>query len=155
MFICDMFLLAQMPPFGAEPEEKQSRPLSFLSSRHAPKPSKKPLRAFGLEPAEQCETGTARPPNPSPVVNSRSLPFQDEPEESQPVSQLKKQRRDQGPGVAHVLFGEEPDEDESSSSSAVDLPQTDTVFPWGGIPSPPSPSPHSGRRTWMTRIVSS
>ena len=127
-----------MPPFQTESEEKQVKPLPFLSSRvrdHQPKGAPK---LFAAEPAEPCHRrqqqvpGVSQQPQhgvKSKMVKNTSV-FGDEGEETD-ISDLQKHRSH----VANTVFGAELEEQEESTdgdaSDADFEPTSKSVFAFG------------------------
>ena len=139
-----------MPPFGDEPKEKDSRPLSFLSFRDAsaPRPSQRQRSAsvFGPEGTES----SSYPSGSRPKQGATKRPFEDEdiedviePRPSKSMSYARKSTAfadessedDLGKvGKASKPFRDEGGESDNSLSSDDDasfVPKKDTVFTFG------------------------
>lgn len=104
-----------MPPFADEPVEKSSRPLGFLSFRHAPK-QRTPPSLFGPEAAETAgDCGDVGPV----ARSSQKRPFQEDGYESgdeNPKAGISKVAH-QPKASSSSVFGDEGSEDESGTAT--------------------------------------
>lgn len=104
-----------MPPFGDEPGEKTSRPLNFLSFRHAP-PKRRPgpgavSHVFGPESAEPEVAGSVGSLKHQTGTSSRTKrPFDNEDDETGVHKQRSKVTG--GSTLPLSVFGDEASEDE-------------------------------------------